>query len=52
MLELHDRQDEGGIADKLLLQSGPELCFANRFGPSFRLGVHTRRHLQASELLA
>ena len=52
MLEFHDHQDEGGVAGKLLLQSSLELRFANPYGPGLRLGVQTRRHLQASELLA
>ena len=52
MLELYDRQDEGGVAGQLLLQSSPELRFANRSRPGLRLGIQTRRRLQASELLA
>ena len=51
MIELHDHQDEGGVAGKLLLQSSPELRFANRSGPGLRLGIQTRRRLQASKLL-
>ena len=52
MLKLRDSQDEGGVAGKLLLQSSPELRFANRSGPGLYLGIKAYHRLQASELLA